>query len=265
MEKYYHLVVIFTKVSIDKLNQYEVLFEKCFNTKKLTHKYLKWLYFENPLGPAVGYDAIDNGAVVAHYACIPIKIDNQLGLLALNNATHPEFRSKGIHQKLAKKTFTTYKLDYAFIIAVVNYYSLSNYVNKLGFVEIGRLNLRWGKLFRNTDGVKSWSTDEVNWRIKSPKSKISLKKDLRGNYYFVLKYFQLRLKSYANVKLGDSLSVKKFPNIPFGLTLDWNRNHRPLIKLPERLKPSPLVLILKSFGANQVVVNSWSFPDFDAF
>jgi hypothetical protein len=91
--------------------------------------------------------------------------------------------------------------------------------------------LRWGKLFRNTVGVKSWSTDEVNWRIKSPKSKISLKKDLRGNNYFVLKYFQLRLKSYANVKISDSLSVKKCPIIPFGLTLDWNRNHRPLIKV----------------------------------
>ena len=105
----------FDQISYKKLEKYENLFNVCYKSNTMTKTYLNWLYFQNPLGPVVGFDAIHEGEVVAHYACIPTKVDNYVGLLSLNNATHPSFRSQGLHPKLAQMTYELASKDFLFI------------------------------------------------------------------------------------------------------------------------------------------------------
>jgi hypothetical protein len=257
----------FQQISFEKLSQYENLFKICFEHNDLTKNYLEWLYFHNPLGQVIGFDAVEDGKVVAHYPCIPTKIDNYYGLLALNNATHPDFRSRGLHQKLALQTFEIAKKDFFFIIAVVNYNSVNNYLDKLGFNQLGRLNLRLGYLNKHKKGSRKWNQEELKWRINSPKSKFTLHKTFTGDVYIYCrpKKIPITLKSKVNLESPIDYQKTKRPIIPFGFTIDWKINHTPIFYLPQKFKPSPLILIIKQLKGINIIVNSWSFPDFDAY
>jgi len=255
------------RISYKNLSKYEELFENCFKKNSLNQDYLEWLYFKNPLGKVIGFDAIENGVVVAHFACIPTKIDGIMGLLALNNATHPMFRSKGLHEILAKKTFKGLNSKFRFIIAVVNYNSFYNYTKKLGFIEIGRLQLRFGKLIRSNKGLKKWTYEELNWRINSPRTKFKLIQRSDGIYFVNCypRWIPLIIKSQILFE-SNSLSINSsFRPSNYGITIDWNKDKRPRIYLPQRFKPSPLILIVKNLGTQKIDLKSISFLDFDAF
>ena len=152
--------------------EYEKLFGICFPKSKLQSNYLKWLYFSNPLGGVVGFDAITDGIVVAHCAFIPTRVGESIGLLSLNVATHPSYQSQGLFQKLVKLTIETWRQDYDFIIGVANAQSAKIFIKRLGFREIGRLNLRFGELHRSIDGARAWTMEDVNWRINSPRQRM---------------------------------------------------------------------------------------------
>ena len=257
----------FDQISYKKLEKYENLFNVCYKSNTMTKTYLDWLYFQNPLGPVVGFDAIHEGEVVAHYACIPTKVDNYVGLLSLNNATHPSFRSQGLHPKLAQMTYKLASKDFLFIIAVVNHNSASNYLKKLGFNQIGNLNLRWGRLIRVSTGVKRWTLEELEWRINSPKSKFKLSTSFSNSTYIYCRPrgIPFKLKSHILPESNLLFPESKKKIFSFGFTVDWNRNYKPIFALPKKLKPSPLLLIFKPLTDKKIQVNSWSFPDFDAY
>ena len=159
-------------IGIQNLLEYEELFRVCFPKSKLKSNYLKWLYFSNPLGDVVGFDAIIDNVVVAHCAFIPTRVGGSVGLLSLNVATHPSYQSQGLFQKLVKHTIETSRKDYDFIIGVANAQSAKTFIKRLGFVEIGRLNLRFGELHRSIEGSRTWTMEDVNWRIASPRQKM---------------------------------------------------------------------------------------------
>ena len=75
------------------VKDYSALLSKSFQNFNPSISYLNWLYFENPRGRVCGFDAYDGETLVAHYACIPIKIEGFRlnSLLSLNTATHPQF------------------------------------------------------------------------------------------------------------------------------------------------------------------------------
>ena len=255
------------QISSNRLNNYEKLLKICFPGKNFTEEYLDWLYFKNPLGHVVGFDALYNGDVIAHYACIPTKVDNFIGLLSLNTATHPSFRSQGLHVKLAKMTYEYAQNNFDFVIGVANNNSAKNFINKLDFVALGKLNLRWGLLARDSTGVRKWTSEEIEWRLNSPKTKFEAFKNSKGTIYL---YCYLS-KSPIKLKAQVILDCEKFPiapkkfMLPVGFTIDFNLNSRVMLQLPELLKPSPLILIFKQLNSKKINVNSWSFPDFDAY
>ena len=191
----------------NSVSHHETLLNLCFPHSKLNRRYLEWLYFSNPLGDVVGFDAMDGDLLVAHYACIPTRIDEKIGLLALNTATHPSYRSRGIYKA------------------------------------------------------------EIDWRTNSPRQQ--LKKRLAGDGLIELlvrpKNFPFNLKSIVPIQDLGLLDAGLSKVSRYGFTVDWIKDHKPRIQLPERLKPSPLVMIYQKLHGTDTELNSWSFPDFDAF
>jgi hypothetical protein len=254
-------------ISPENLINQEALLRLCFPNSNLNMAYLNWLYFTNPLGNVVGFDAMDGNTLAAHYACIPTQIDGKLGLLSLNTATHPDYRSKGLYQKLAKQTFEYWSTEFDFVVGVANDKSAAAFVNRLGFTELGRLNLRYGDLQRPSSGIRTWTKVDLDWRTKSPRQ--GLEKRVLDNGMIELsmrpKNFLFKIKSLVKVLESEIRQTTDEHVNRRGLTVDWIKDSTPRLYLPEKLKPSPLVMIYKSMKSDNLEINSWSFPDFDAF
>ena len=251
-----------------KLNLYEALFAVCFPHFNLKSKYLEWLYFGNPLGNAVGFDAMDGDILAGHYVCIPTRIGDSTGLLSLNTATHPNYKSQGLFQKLANLTYEKGSKDFSFVVGVANSRSAGVLINRLGFTEMGKLNLRYGELHRPIIGSKSWTEEEINWRIHSPRQPMKMKKGENGVIELSMrpKNFPFDIKSIVRIQDGRGFKEEVVVEAKrFGFTVDWIKGVQPMIRLPEKLKPSPLVMIFQSLDGKDIDLNSWSFPDFDAF
>jgi len=256
-------------VEIDRqrVGHHETLLNLCFPASKLNRSYLEWLYFANPLGGVVGFDAIDGDVLAAHYACIPTRIGDSIGLLSLNTATHPDYRSKGLYQKLARMTYERWSNEFNFVVGVANDQSASVFVKRLGFTEIGSLNLRFGSLIRPTSGARSWSQAELNWRVSSPRQQLEKKLVLDGLVELSMRPKNLPFKIKSIIPIQDTglAGVEQLKERKHGFTVDWIRDSKSQIRLPERLKPSPLVMIYQTLNGSDTEINSWSFPDFDAF
>jgi GNAT superfamily N-acetyltransferase len=257
----------FREIQQKDLALQEELLITCFPQSKINSAYLNWLYFSNPLGNVVGFNAFDGDVLAAHYACIPTRIGKRLGLLSLNTATHPEYRSKGLYQRLARMTYERWCQDFDFVVGVANSKSSTTFVKHLGFRELGRLNLRYGKLLRPAEGARSWSMAEIEWRTHSPRGKFKSKQIHNGLIEITTRpdNFPFNLKSFVACQDEYDPRREELQASEFGFTVDWIKGHQPKVRLPEILKPSPLVLIYQSLSSSDVDLTSWSFPDFDAF
>jgi hypothetical protein len=256
------------EISRSNLKEHARLLKICFPDSNLTPEYLDWLYFANPAGNVVGYDAVVGSDVIGHYACIPIHVGNRMGLLSVNTATHPDFRSKGIYQSLATLTYEKSWAEFSFVVGVANSKSAKTFIDRLGFTEVGRLNLRFGKILPPSQNTRTWSRSEIEWRIKSPKQRM-LKRSINDNLLELSlrpHKFPFKIKTTVSVRPYNEIAIEDLKkSMTIGFTLDWVKGYQPIIRLPERLKPSPLVLILKSLDGSITELDSWSFPDFDAF
>lgn len=246
---------------------YSDLLSKSFHNFRPTNAYLDWLYFENPRGFVLGYDAYDGETLVAHYACVPIKINGfrHNTLLSLNTATHPDYQGRGLFGVLASKTFESAAPNYANVIGVANSKSVGGFVKHLGFSVIGNLDLRIGKLSREVEGARVFTKEEVKWRSNCPGRPLSILAIRSGYFLIRAKPFQF-LPSLKAIMFVEGVSVKDSHPLRIGITLDWRSGSNPVLKLPKRLKPSPLVLIFKPLlESDSGLLKSFSFPDFDAF
>ena len=255
------------EVSRSSVDDYSRLLSRSFVGFKPSVEYLNWLYFENPRGNVKGFDAFDGANLVGHYACIPIKINGYLGdsLLSLNTATHPDYQGRGLFSELASKTFESVSTAYANVIGVANAKSIGGFVKHLGFVKIGKLDLRFGSLERPADGRRCYSREELEWRISCPGRNLELSEIGPSNYLIStrIKRYLPAIKAVVSITpfQGDTIA-----SLSLGLTLDWRRGVEPIFKLPEFLKPSPLVLIYKPLlESDSTKLKSFSFPDFDAY
>lgn len=251
----------------EAIPKYSDLLSESFHNFRPSIAYLNWLYFENPRGMVLGYDAYDGETLVAHYACIPIKISGfqQNSLLSLNTATHPDYQGRGLFGILASKTFESAARNFANVIGVANAKSVGGFVKHLGFSAIGSLELRIGKLSRKAEGARVFTEEEIKWRIDCPGRPLSMFSIRSGHFLISAKPFKIS-PSLKAIMFREGVSVRDSHPLRIGITLDWRRDSNPLLKLPKRLKPSPLVLIFKPLlESDSEVLTSFSFPDFDAF
>lgn len=266
------------KLDQSRLHDYSILLQSVFQKNYFSKEYLKWQYFDNPLGPAVGFDYVFNGSVVAHYACIPISIsgsDSQY-LLSLNTATRPDFQGKGLFKKLANCTYEYASTEFQGVLGVANSQSFPGFIRSLGFQHIGNLDLRWGSLNRGSVMAQAvdYSDSILRWRLDSPRGGFSSSLTEGGTLVKrrlnpFLPPLSVLLAPASEDSLQEKQEILKFPRN--GLTLDWNK-HLPSLKgitLPERFKPSPLNLIFQDFQDSSrssfSPVSTFTFLDFDAF
>ena len=271
------------------LLSYISLFSKCFpDAKHYTLDYLKWLYCENPCGTVLGYDAIEDEQLVAHYACIPVKLqlnqNNEKGLLSLNTATLPSFQGKGLFTKLAKLTYDdATKANFSCVYGVANANSTPGFLKKLGFqlvtpldakVGIGNYNLNIKILENAVQFRRIWTSTSLEWRAKNPVNPIEYIRYKGGINALTLTDKPL-ISAFspvfiANEKNLSLASVKKYKlRLFLGKSPKSMSQFSTYIRIPNILKPSPLNLIYKPLSSKIKKINEdevlLGFLDFDAY
>lgn len=213
---------------------------------------MNFWYLENPLGDVISFNAFCGDDVVAHYACIPIrmKIDGQLrdGLLDIATVTHPEHRGKGLFKNLAQKTFEYAKnVGYEFVIGVANANSFPGYMKYFDFTFIAPLDVKIGiGKISSTGDTKQfscfWTLDTLKWRVS--KSCYGLKGNCIYSTYKKMPFIRLFMGQFSE-NLSSRLNLNKRGFAPFnmyiGLGADLSKGH--YFNLPKFIKHSPFNLI----------------------
>lgn len=256
-------------VSASSLPQYIKLFKDAFPSYKTTVQYLDWLYFQNPNGDAVGFDAYDGDLLIAHYVCVPIKIDTyeKPSLLALNTATHPKYQGRGLLKVLANNTYEKCLNDFSCVVGVANAKAIKALTKHLQFEHLGDLELRFGRLDSNLTGRRIYSDTEIVWRARCPEKNLSTSFFYGGFVKFTRRIYGIfpisALCPREEKVLEDKNGTKTERGLSF--TLDWRKDKKPKLFLPRRLKPSPLSFVFRALSeTDSSRLVAWTFPDFDA-
>ncbi len=269
------------------LAQYCALFAACFpDSGKFTPAYIAWLYCANPDGRAVGYDAWEGERLAAHYVCVPAlaRVNGAAVrvLLSLNTATHPDFQGKGLFTKLAEQTFQAGAAQgYDGVYGVANANSTPGFIRKLGFQLVRPLEARIGVGRLHLDGAPAaplsferlWNSESITWRCANPNNLVRWR--MAGTQLqFHAPALMAGVPAYAELaRTGLQLQEQGGAIMPLrlfiGLAPDQVASYRNYISIPQRLRPSPLNLIYRSFvprvAALEPALIRFSFLDFDAY
>jgi GNAT superfamily N-acetyltransferase len=244
--------------------------------------YLRWLYLDNPCGPAVGFNAWDNQRLAAHYVCLPwaahLRGERASCLLSLNTATHPDYQGRGLFTKLAKATYQDAAARYDFVYGVANQNSTTGFTHKLGFTLAASVGATIGfrPAWRDTGESIALRFDRSNaflqWRLKNPTKRYAFRR-LAGHRALILA--ETSLPATHCVTTVDAAGIalpleERRRGRPFSLVIGLQPPVRCLgFAIPRALRPSPLNFILKdlrrevqSLSAQHV---SMDFLDFDSF
>lgn len=273
------------------LKEYADLFSACFpGAGKLADPaYLHWLYAENPSGAVVGFNAREAGRLAAHYVCIPVTmaVDGVpvKALLSLNTATHPDFQGKGLFTKLAEQTYAAGVAEGAALVyGVANANSTPGFVRKLGFdlvsplesrVGLGRLgHFDWAQLNAQSRFLHRWSAQELDWRLRNPVGKIAIHTRGDGKAAgFSAATGRIGMRAWAEMPLPVEMQTHTVGapvggRVWLGLVPRGFGRFGLYRHLPQRLRPSPLNLIVRGLqtpvrlAPDEIFFN---FLDFDAF
>ncbi len=249
---------------------------------KYSEAYITWQYKNNPDGEAIGYNAYENGNIVAHYAVIPFNAlvfnKHEMGVLSINTATHPNHQGKKIFTTLAE---LTYKLaqerGYAFVIGVANANSTPGFVNKLGFQFVGTLEakLGFGKIdfLENNSTIefsKIWNQKSIEWRLANPETKYTIKNNTAYAATEKPGIRALLIDTEGIIPLFNTINFRRRPmNVWIGInnSMNWKRSF--YFNIPHFLRPSPLNFIFKDLTPQnrKLELNKIHFTafDFDAY
>jgi len=285
-------MMIYSPIQLDMaaLAEYSLLFSACFpKSSYFTTEYLDWLYCQNPDGPAVGFDAWNGKSLAAHYVCVPIHVSvagkNAKAMLSLNTATHPIYRGSGLFTKLAEMTFDLgHKLGFEYVIGVGNANSTPGFIRKLGFrliqplearIGVGNLGIDWDAVNRNVQFMRRWTEESLAWRCANPRNPIHCRiANDRIHLYAAAKgkvlpvFAELWHDNVPSVKNNTESTVSPL-RLFIGLIPDGACRFRNYLSIPQKFRPSPLNLILRSLSDPMTTIEqgsvSMSFIDFDAY
>jgi hypothetical protein len=253
-------------------------------TNKFTEAFLKWEYADNPVGKIVGFNAFAGDELAAHYVTQPIIVNlfgkETQGLLSLNTATNPKHQGRKLFTSLAEMTYQyAFENGFQFVIGVANANSTPGFLKKLGFQFIAPLLVKigTGKIFREqgTDifsWERSWSEEEINWRIKNPVLPYELKSHrlYAPSGKFGIKAIMGDFPSNLYIKdTGPKLHTLNPFKMYVGLdsTINWSKSG--FMSVPERFKTSPLNLIFRDLSGKGLKLDKdnikFQLIDFDVY
>lgn len=209
-------------------------------------------YLKNPMGKVISFNAYYGDLLVAHYACIPYKMEISgrivLGLLDIATVTHPDHRGKGLFKKLAQTTYDYAKAHgFEFVLGVANANSYPGYMKYFPFTSVGQLEVKVG-LGTNVecDGDKEfkvyWDKESFNWRLNTSKANYRRKGDaVLGKYNSFIQTF---MGSFPSCFLSESeVQVSNWgyrPKLYVGLGAKFKSKY---VDVPQIIKRSPFHLI----------------------
>lgn len=216
-----------------------------------TIEFKQW-YLNNPMGKVISFNAFNGEELVAHYACIPYKmeIDGRvvLGLFDMATVTHPDHRGKGLFKKLAQTTYDYAKANgFEFVLGVANANSFHGYMKYFPFSFVGQLDVKIGfgtKIESKDDLIYKvyWDTDSFNWRLRCDAANYIRKgQSLIGQYNPLV---QTYMGSYSECFLSKTDAQNKKwgfrPKLYVGLGAKFNCLY---LTVPKFVKHSPFNLI----------------------
>ncbi len=209
-------------------------------------------YVNNPMGKVISFNAFYGEELVAHYACIPYKMEIEgrivSGLFDMATVTHPDHRGKGLFKKLATTTYEFAKdHGFEFVLGVANANSFPGYMKYFPFTFVGQLEVKMGlgiKIESDCDKIYKvyWDKDSFNWRLKTCRANYSRKKNaLLGRYN---SFVQTYMGSYDKDFLDGTEAQDKHwgfkPKLYVGLGAKFDSM---FFTVPKFIKRSPFNLI----------------------
>lgn len=250
-------------------------------SQHLTSNYLRWQYFQNPMGRVVGVNAWRGKELVAHYAAIPLEAevngDIRRGLLSLNTAVHPLHQGKGLFVTLAEKTYAIARSgQFEFVVGVANANSAHGFTRRLGFAHLGQLDARVSaslpRLLENTVAPTSewttvWSQASYAWRLANPSRTYSYRLSEDGQVCYVFgDVKRLGMRPLARMEFNKSLIItirgsisplkRRFPFYSFGRYSRRYKFGSFSLSIPKRVYSSPLHLIFLNLNPDDAPLDT---------
>ena len=209
-------------------------------------------YLNNPMGKVISFNAFYGEELVAHYACIPYKMEIKgravTGLLDMATVTHPEHRGKGLFKKLAQTTYDYAKEQgFEFVLGVANANSFPGYMKYFPFTFVGQLDVKMGLGTQiECDGEKTyrvyWDKSSFDWRLNTCKANYCRKKSaILGQYNSLVQTF---MGSYPDAFLDNTNAQDKHWGFRPKLYVGMGAKTKSLyFKVPKFIKRSPFNLI----------------------
>jgi len=227
--------------------------------------YLERLFNGCPYGPTSGFSGFDDGQLVAHYVNIPIRarVEGELrdGIWPFQFAVHPQYQGKGAFRALGDRIVEEMTAEgESFVVGITNANSTPIMQKLWGYHAVAPLEVKVGvgPMPERDPGddlrfVRIWDEAAIAWRLKLPAEP----------------YRVLRRRGVAHLyapgdRMGIHVEVGAFPESLVPDDLDPLRTANPLrmwigldparrwrargyVDLPERWKPSPLILTFFDF------------------
>ncbi len=280
------------KVDSESLEQYRALFAICFPSATVySAEYLLWQYQHNPDGDVVGFNAIVDGQVIAHYACLPCQIilngRHVKALLSLNTATHPGFQGKGLFVKLAQQTFDAAAQEgFGAVYGIANANSTPGFIRKLGFTLVRPLDAVFGfgrgpslilpGEHSQIGFARQWSDAALAWRLANPSNPVRVAHTRTGGLLFAAPAGKPLVSAWseraARGSGNDEVRAHGLGLSPCRVFLGCGASglkNGLFFSIPDRLKPSPLNFIFRDLVSDHNRLSAervyCDFLDFDAF
>jgi GNAT superfamily N-acetyltransferase len=283
--------VEFQKITTDdeSLEKCARLFAICFpKANHLSADYLRWMYRDNPRGQVVGFNAVDKGEYVGHYACLPceIMLDGraQRSLLAILSTTHPDYQGQGLFPRLAERTYAEYDHEkFACVYGVGNANSTPSLVKKIGFqlvsplevkVGIGASKVNWDTVTTNSQFRRIWTYEDLQWRAANQVNPVTIARNSQGDTVLNANSINSMIKVMSPVLVEgevpqDLPRESLLPKLSMGFFPKGAARLPLYLPLPDALKPSPLNMVYKPLHSDISQLNPeelmFGFQDFDAY
>jgi hypothetical protein len=225
---------------------------------------LEWHYLRNPAGAAWYVNArSDQGDLLAHFSVIPTpalddsRFDSLQVYFSLNTAVDPGVTVPGLMVATARTLFRHLEsLHPALILGVANENSFIGFSRLLGFLPLGRLQLRFFPPFAlpRNEPPRALRLDEdvLRWRVSRPDTEMFARSS-GGAVLRRIRHNGLPLDAVLTVGLSADVLVRlALPAAPRSLLRSAPRFYAgfgPMspggMPVPERLRPSPLEYIFR--------------------